>query len=224
VLGRILKNIDGQTAVMAFSDHGFSTFRRAVHINRWLAEKGFLNLRHKTADDKKGSGPLFQDVDWGSTYAYSLGFGSIYLNLRGREKNGVVNAGSEARSVLDKLAGGLSGLKDPLNGVRVVKRPYISESIYSGKQMDTSPDMIVGFNNGYRASWQTALGGAPANIFDDNLNKWSGDHIMDPSVVPGIILGNFSTTRGTPGLMDVAPTVLTCFGLTAPDIQGKSLI
>jgi hypothetical protein len=59
---------------------------------------------------------------------------------------------------------------------------------------------------------------------EDNLKKWSGDHIVDPSLVPGILLTNFKPGKAQPGLMDLAPTVLSCFGMTSSDMKGESLL
>ena len=85
-------------------------------------------------------------------------------------------------------------------------------------------DLVVGFEDGYRSSWQTAIGGSPAVLIEDNLKKWSGDHIIDPSIVPGILLTNFKINRDNPSLIDIAPTVLSCFGMQAADMEGKALI
>lgn len=82
----------------------------------------------------------------------------------------------------------------------------------------------MGFEDGFRASWQTAIGGAPVEIMEDNLKKWTGDHIIDPSIVPGILLTNFAINSRGPGLMDIAPTVLSCFGMSAEGMDGKTLI
>ena len=224
ILGELMKNLDSSTALIAFSDHGFSTLRRTININTWLAEKGFMKLKRKVDKHDKEGGPLFQHVDWNQTYAYSLGFGSIYINMKGREKYGVVDPGAGARSVMDKISQELMALKDPKYGKSSVMNVYRSDTIYSGSNMDKSPDLVVGFQNGYRASWQTAIGGAPLGVFHDNLEKWSGDHIMDPSIVPGIVLTNFKTNVVKPGLMDIAPTVLSCFGMSSSDMKGKALL
>jgi predicted AlkP superfamily phosphohydrolase/phosphomutase len=224
ILGEVMKNVDESTAIMTFSDHGFSTFRRTVHINSWLAENGFMKLNHKVDKDDKEGGSLFQYVDWENTYAYALGFGSIYLNMKGREKHGTVAPGAHSRSVLKDISGKLIKLHDSMYGQSSVKNVYLSENIYSGGQIDKSPDIVVGFNEGYRASWQTALGGAPSEIIEDNAAKWSGDHIVDPSIVPGFILTNFKTNHDNPNLMDIAPTVLSCFGMSSPDMKGKVLL
>jgi predicted AlkP superfamily phosphohydrolase/phosphomutase len=223
ILGEVMKQMDDKTAIMVFSDHGFSTFRRVVHLNSWLVENNFMTLTRKVDKDDKEGGALFEYVNWKKTKAYALGFGSIYLNLKGRERDGVVDP-SEADSILDEISNKLAGLTDPKNGQSAIKNVYKSKDIYSGNQVKNSPDLIVGFQEGYRVSWQTALGGSPAQVFDDNLKKWSGDHIMDPSIVPGILLTNFKINRENPHLMDIAPTVLRCFGIAVSDIEGKSLL
>jgi predicted AlkP superfamily phosphohydrolase/phosphomutase len=224
ILGEVMKQTDDRTALMVFSDHGFTTFRRAVHINSWLAENGFMTLTQKVpAEDKEGGG-LFQYVDWKKTKAYALGFGSIYLNIKGRERQGIIGTGADAESVSVQLTEMLNKLTDPQNGHSAIKNVYRKNSIYSGSQADNAPDIIIGFQDGYRASWQTAVGGAPARIFEDNLKKWSGDHIVDPTIVPGIFLTNFKMNRECPSLMDIAPTVLSCFGMSSPAMEGESLI
>jgi predicted AlkP superfamily phosphohydrolase/phosphomutase len=224
ILGKVLDTIDDETALMTFSDHGFSTFRRTVHINRWLVEKGFMKLTKKVEKEDKEGGGLFQYVDWSRTHAYALGFGSVYLNIKGREKQGILQSGTEAEALMEKLSEGLKELKDPKDGRKAVKNVYTCSDIYTENKMSKSPDLVIGFQEGYRASWQTAIGGTPYHIFEDNLKKWSGDHIVDPSLVPGIFFSNFKIGSDKPHQMDIAPTVLSCFGMPAPGMEGKSLI
>jgi predicted AlkP superfamily phosphohydrolase/phosphomutase len=224
ILGELLRAVDDRTALMVFSDHGFTTFRRSVHLNSWLARQGLLTLTREVPSDDKDGGGLFQYVDWNKSYAYALGFGSIYLNIKGREKHGTVKSGEEAGSISDKICRELVKLQDPLNGKSVVKNVYKAGDIYSGGQAGSSPDLVVGFSDGYRGSWQTAIGGSPAEIVEDNLKKWSGDHIVDPSIVPGILLTNFSIKNDRPHQMDIAPTVLSCFGMDGSSMEGKSMI
>lgn len=223
VLGEVLEHVNGRTAIMVFSDHGFDSFRRNVHLNSWLAENGFMKLDRTIDRNDSEGGALFQYVDWKNTYAYALGFGGIYLNLKGREQHGIVEPGAHADTVKKEMARKLLRLKDPKHGQMTVKNVYYSSDIYSAGHPDKSPDLIAGFQKGYRASWQTAIGGSPAGILDDNLKKWSGDHIMDPSIVPGILLTNFKINNLSPNLMDIAPTVLDCFGMSVPGMEGKAL-
>jgi len=176
--------------------------------------------------DKKDieGGGLFQYVDWKNTQAYALGFGSIYLNLKGREKDGILEPGEQAESVMDNVSKSLLKLSDPTDGQPVIKNVYKTSQIYSGPQLSHAPDLVIGFHEGYRMSWQTAIGGAPYDLIVNNLKKWTGDHIVDPSVVPGIFLSNFKINSNHPTVMDIAPSVLSCFGLAAPEMSGKTLL
>ena len=128
-------------------------------------------------------------------------------------------------------------MKDPATGESVVQKVYHGEKLYKGPYADEAPDLVVGFYPGYRFSWQTAIGGAPrqgrdrtASLIEDNLKKWSGDHLVDPQNVEGILFMNkkpvfFKKTGFCPTVLDIAPTVLKCFGISLPkEMEGKALI
>ncbi len=224
ILGRVLEYADEKTAVIVFSDHGFTTFRRAVHLNSWLIEHGFMALK-PPSQRQEGVGELFANVDWQNTRAYALGFASIYLNLKGREGKGTVEKGEESRRIKQEIAELLIQLKDPRTDELVVKAVYDREEIYRGPYVEEGPDLIVGLRPGYRMSWQTAIGGTPEELFDDNLKKWTGTHIIDRHYVPGIFLMNQQINVGNPRSIDIAPTVLECFGLPRPpEMDGTSLL
>jgi bisphosphoglycerate-independent phosphoglycerate mutase (AlkP superfamily) len=90
--------------------------------------------------------------------------------------------------------------------------------------VDEAPDLVVGFAAGYRASWTTALGGIPESLFEDNVKKWGGDHIIDPSLVPGVLFMNRPFDGGAARLADLAPTILQALGVEKPPImEGKNL-
>ena len=224
ILGEVMKQVDDKTAIMVFSDHGFSSFRRTVHINSWLVQNGLMALTRKVSRDDKDGGGLFQYVDWKNTKAYALGFGSVYFNIKGRERQGIVEPGAGADSLANKIADELVKLTDTKDGQSVVRNVYKNKDIYSGSCINSSPDLVVGFQDGYRSSWQTAIGGSPAAIIEDNLKKWSGDHIVDPSIVPGILLTNFNINVEKLHQMDIAPTVLSCFGMSADNMEGKAFL
>ncbi len=224
ILGEVMKQVDDKTAILVFSDHGFSSFRRTVHINSWLVQNGLMALTRKVSRDDKDGGGLFQYVDWKNTKAYALGFGSVYFNIKGRERQGIVEPGAGADSLANKIADELVKLTDTKDGQSVVRNVYKNKDIYSGSCINSSPDLVVGFQDGYRSSWQTAIGGSPAAIIEDNLKKWSGDHIVDPSIVPGILLTNFNINVEKLHQMDIAPTVLSCFGMSADDMEGKAFL
>jgi predicted AlkP superfamily phosphohydrolase/phosphomutase len=193
-----------------------------VHVNSWLAENGFMSLTSTTEAQRKDN-TLFSDVDWNNTQAYALGFGTIFLNLKGRDKHGIVSP-DEARAVSQEIAQKLLELSDPLSGIKVVKQVYLRDEIYSGPYMSDAPDLVFGFRPGYRVSWQTAIGGAPWGLFADNFKSWSGDHCIDPEFVPGIIFLNRKLPATSPRIIDIAPTVLDVLGLAIPEeMDGKSL-
>jgi predicted AlkP superfamily phosphohydrolase/phosphomutase len=89
LLGRVMQRVDEDTLLIVLSDHGFGNFRRAFDINTWLWQEGLLKFRdNQRPYNETGNG--FAAVDWSKTYAYAIGLGSIYLNLRGRETDGIV--------------------------------------------------------------------------------------------------------------------------------------
>lgn len=222
ILSKAIERADNETALFVVSDHGFASFRRQVHLNRWLIENGYMHL--KESDDREGSG-LFRDVDWQKTRVYALGFASIYINLAGREGSGIVKRGKEYDELCREIAARLEPLTDPENGCPVVHRVYRSSQIYAGGPlMDKAPDLLAGLKPGYRFSWQTALGAAPTKLIEDNTSRWSGDHIFDPTFMSGILLSNRKISTKNPRGIDIAPTVLDCLGLAQPDhMTGSSL-
>jgi predicted AlkP superfamily phosphohydrolase/phosphomutase len=220
LIGDVLQYVDKDTVLIVLSDHGFTDFRRAVNLNRWLADNGFLFLKGGGKEGKE----FFKDVDWSRSKAYSLGFGGIYLNKKGREGSGIVSA-DEAEGVKKEIIAGLKGLRDPIASDMVIKEVYDGNAIYSGPYVKDAPDLFVGFNTGYRASWQTALGGTPARLIEDNAKKWSGDHLQDPSLVPGVIFINRNKELKNPSVLDIAPTILALFGIDRlPGMSGRVLV
>jgi len=222
ILQRILASIDERTVICIISDHGFGSFRRAVHLNSWLVQSGLMVLKEPSPE---GGEPLFKNVVWEKTMAYAMGFSSIYLNLRGREGKGIVNPGDEAEKMKGKISDILTSLKDPKTGRPVIRNVYTREELYSGPYISNAPDLVVGFEPHYRASWQTAIGGAPPKTVEDNLRKWTGDHMCDASYVPGVFLINRKTHLLHPKVVDIAPTILTCFQIPKPEcMEGDSLL
>jgi predicted AlkP superfamily phosphohydrolase/phosphomutase len=222
VVGRVLDRVDKDTLVIALSDHGFNSFQRGVHLNSWLLQNGYLALKSGVSAGHE-AGEFFKQVDWSRTKAYALGIGSIYLNVRGREAEGIVDAAS-ADAVSQEIARGLTSLVDAERGAAAVHCAKTKREIYSGAYIDEAPDIVVGFAGGYRASWTTALGGIPAELFEDNVKKWGGDHIIDPALVPGALLMNRAFDGSNARLVDMAPTILDTLGATAPTtMEGRSL-
>jgi predicted AlkP superfamily phosphohydrolase/phosphomutase len=219
ILARALEIVDEQTLLIILSDHGFTSFRRSVHLNSWLEKAGLMKVR--SIDRGKS---LFQQVVWEKTAAYSVGFSSIYMNLYGREMKGIVKK-EEKDGLKQRIARDLKELRDPLTGGSIVREVYDGERLYSGPRAAEAPDLIIGFNDGYRCSWQSALGGTPDALIEDNRERWSGDHLVDPSIVPGILAMNRKVDLRHPCLLDIAPTILDALHIAAPEeMEGASLL
>lgn len=221
IVGRTMAAIDDNTLLVVLSDHGFTSFRRGVHLNAWLRAKGLLTL--KRGVESEGAGALFANVDWTRTKAYALGLGSIYLNLKGREGDGVVPP-TDADALAADIADALSGLRDEACGAEAIRGASTRRQAYSGAFADASPDVVVRFAEGYRASWATALGGVSGDLFEDNTRRWGGDHIVDPTLVPGVLFMNRPFRASGAQMVDLAPTILRWCGAAPGDVmEGASL-
>jgi predicted AlkP superfamily phosphohydrolase/phosphomutase len=221
VVGRALEYVDDRTLLMVLSDHGFKSFQRGVNLNTWLHGQGLLAMKNglrpgpDTAD-------LLQFVDWSHTKAYAIGLTGIYLNLQGRERDGIVRA-EDVDKLKRSIATKLSGLPDPARGATAIHGAVIREEVYRGPYLQEAPDLLVNYAPGYRTSWSTAMGGIAKDEFEDNTRRWSGDHIVDPAVVPGVLWMNHPFRRDA-RLLDLAPTILEALGAEpTPEMEGKSL-
>jgi predicted AlkP superfamily phosphohydrolase/phosphomutase len=218
LIGRVMKQIDDKTLLLVVSDHGFKSFARCVNLNAWLHQNGYLALK----SGKTESGDWFDDVDWSRTRAYTMGLNGLYLNLKGRERHGIVEP-SEAEALKNEIRTKLDGLVDPASGRVGITGVFDCDAVYAGPYVDAAPDLIVGYGEGFRASWDSVMGKVTSAIFEDNLKAWSGDHCVDPRLVPGVLFSNQKFTVEKPAIVDVAPTILKLFGLAPPaHFDGKA--
>ncbi len=221
-VGAALEYADDETLVIVLSDHGFGSFRRGVDLNAWLLDHGLLTLRDDLPAGP-GAGDLLRAVDWSRTKAYALGLGGIYLNLRGREASGIV-APDEAEALKGAIARELRGLADPEGGTVAVRGVQPREKLYRGPYVGEAPDLVTFFARGYRVSWGTSMGGVGASVFEDNVNAWAGDHIVDPALVPGVLFMNRPFRGEGARLIDLAPTILSGLGVPpGPAMEGQTL-
>ncbi len=215
VLGEILARYGDKATVIAMSDHGFANFGRQFNLNRWLRENGYI----QPGDARS----ILQDVDWSRTRAYGLGINGLYVNLKGRERDGIVEPGDECEQLIEELVAKLEAVRDA-DGRAVIRKVHRSSEAYSGTATALAPDLIVGYARDFRASWDTCLGEMTSNVLSDNDSAWSADHCADVSEVPGIIFCNKPIAAAGPSLIDLAPTVLTEFGLGVPEqMEGKNI-
>jgi predicted AlkP superfamily phosphohydrolase/phosphomutase len=229
-VGEVAQRLDHDTAFLIVSDHGFHSWRKAVNLNTWLVQQGYMVLQgqqpgEKKLDDRFGGGQFWENVDWSRTRAYAMGLGQIYFNLRGRESKGIVSPGAEASALADEMRVRLLALRDPDDQSPIVRAVYKRDDVYSGEFLENASELQVGMEDGYRVSWQTALGGTPQGIVYPNMKKWSGDHGgYDFATTSGVLLSSRRITAQTPSILDIAPTGLKYFGLDIPkDIDGKPL-
>jgi predicted AlkP superfamily phosphohydrolase/phosphomutase len=218
LIGKVLGRLKKDDLLMVVSDHGFASFRRGVNLNAWLLSKGWLAL--KPGGD--GSAEWLRDVDWSRTKAYAIGLTGVFLNREGREAQGMVKPGGEAAKVKADIMGALQGLRD--GGQVAINEAFDTAKLYHGPYLENAPDLLIGFNAGYRTSWDGATGVVSGPVFEDNVKAWSGDHCIDPRLVPGVLFASHKIDREDPALVDVAPTVLRLFGLDPPPhMDGKPL-
>jgi len=219
LLGRTMAKRKKGDVLFVMSDHGFTLFKRGMNLNSWLWKNGYM----KTKDDKP-SGKLFENVDWENTRAYSLGLSGIFLNMKGREGKGVVDP-NEAPALRREIADKLAAEVDREAGGRAIERVRLMEDAFAGPYSKQGPDLVVGFRPGWRISWDGAMGVVDHTIFEDNLKAWSGDHCVDAEFVPGVLFSDLEIEKEDPWIGDIAPTVLTLFGVKPPGhMDGKSLV
>jgi predicted AlkP superfamily phosphohydrolase/phosphomutase len=165
---------------LILSDHGFSDFRNKVHLNRWLVENEYL--------DMKNGGDDLSSVDWNKTTAYAVGLNSIYLNVAGREAQGSV-AADQIENLLTEMQGKLLALKDA-DQSPVIQRVRLKHETFNGPFTRFGPDLVVGYAPGYRASAETGLGKIPSGTLEPNTEHWGADHCIEADAVPGVIFAN----------------------------------
>jgi predicted AlkP superfamily phosphohydrolase/phosphomutase len=219
LVGRTMQRCtDDGTVLLVLSDHGFNSFRRGIDLNRWLEQEGYLCV-----DDARRGDQYLAGVDWSRTRAFAIGLTGIFLNLRGRFARGIVER-SEAECLRAEIARKLATLVDPQTNGRAIRHVYQAPVAYRGPYTEAAPDLIVGYETGYRVSWDAVVGRTSNEVFRDNHKAWSGDHCVDPSVVPGVLFCNREIHAEHPRLLDLAPTILRLFGIHAPDyMDGQAL-
>ena len=209
IVGDTLPRVEAGATLVVMSDHGFTSWRRAFHLNTWLRNEGYLTARDPNLEDDPG---LYANVDWSRTRAYALGLNGLYINVAGREKDGVVDPGQRealAREIGEKLLRAV----DPKTGERAVTKVLRREEYRDRGHLETGPDVIVGYAKGMRGSDESALGKLMPEAVTDNTEEWSGDHCMDPDAVPGILFTSRPLRKPAAKLDELAAAVLAEFGV-----------
>jgi predicted AlkP superfamily phosphohydrolase/phosphomutase len=210
IVGDTLGRLGRDDLLVVMSDHGFTSWRRAFHLNSWLRDNGYLALADPFRKDDPG---FFGNVDWSRTRAYALGLNGLYVNLKGREVSGAVDP-TDRDALLKEIADKLLQTRDPNTGAPAVSKVYRSDQVYTlAGHEDIAPDLIIGYAKGTRGSDESALGGMPAEVIVDNMDPWSGDHCMDHEAVPGVLLASRALRKPAPTLQTLAAAILAEFGI-----------
>jgi predicted AlkP superfamily phosphohydrolase/phosphomutase len=217
-IGEVAARVGPDTRIVVMSDHGFAPYHTKVHLNAFLADRGYLAV---APPDRRTPGPLGH-IDWERTQAYAFGLNQVFVNLSGREARGAVPPG-ERDVVLARLERDLLALRDPGSGQTAVTRlDRPARGAFPGR----APDLVVGYRRGFRSSDESAIGEVGGRVFEPNTDQWSGDHCMDPAAVPGVLAANVPLATGPrPALADLAPTILAVFGVPPPrELGGRPLL
>lgn len=228
-VGGVMARLRDTDLLIVLSDHGFQSFRTGFSVNTWLVRNGYLSIKGRPDSETANTDKQFLDLggngpyDWANTMAYGLGFGSIYLNLEGRERDGVVSP-EDAPGLLAEIKDKLLSLTDPATGDKVFSNVYTKE-VYQGIAAADAPDIELGYAVGYQTAKTSAAGAAPADLFGPNKDKWSGEHAAsDPANAPGVLFAG-RVLAGNAALIDLGATALAYLGLEIPgDFEGKSLL
>jgi len=231
VVGEVMAALGPDDTLLLCADHGFTSYRRGMNVNNWLAEEGYLVLKDDLGST--GAGSVLGAIDWSRTRAYGLGLGMVYLNLEGREPEGIV-ARADADALMDEICERFLAARDEgrVVGTRAVK---VLELYQGDEEWGTAAypcsDVMLGFAEYYRTSWTTVDGsmdlargedGGIVNgaVYEDNDSLWSGDHASnDPNLVSGIFFSNrpMPAPEGGYSVFHIAPTVLSLVGAPLPD-------
>jgi predicted AlkP superfamily phosphohydrolase/phosphomutase len=210
IVGQALERLSADDTLVIMSDHGFTSYRRAFHLNAWLKEKGYLAVKDPNMENDPG---VFVNVDWANTRAYNIGLNALYINVEGREKNGIVPE-EQRNALMHEIGSALLAEIDPKTGGPVVTKVYPREETYESRgELEIGPDLVVGTAKGTRISGHSALGAVGKEPLTDNTEEWSGDHEMDHETVPGILLTSRPLKRPALRLQDLAQSVLAEFGI-----------
>ena len=210
VVAETTKRLGPNDVLVVMSDHGFTSWRRAFHLNSWLRDQGYLVARDPARTDDPG---YFENVDWSRTRAYALGLNGLYVNLKGREKDGIVDPGARD-ALVGEISQKLLATMDPATGAPAITKVYRREQVFKlAGHEDIAPDVIVGYAKGTRGSDESALGALTRDVIVDNKDPWSGDHCMDHEAVPGILLTSRPLRKPAPSLEELAAAILAEFGV-----------
>jgi len=219
ILGKFIEKLQPNDLLMVLSDHGFESWRRGFDANLWLEQNGYLKVK----DRAQAAGGFLQGIDWANTKAYSVGLSSLYINQAGRERYGSVGA-AQAPNLIAELKEKLLTIIDEKTNAKVYTDIYTRDLMH-GEAMAEAPDIVFGYGQYYQSAKSVAMGAVSPDLFEDNVDKWSGEHASsDRARLPGIFFCNHKVEATDPGIMDLGCIALGYLGADIPaDYEGRDL-
>ena len=217
-IGSLIETLDDETALMVVSDHGAQSMYGGIQVNEWLIREGYLGLK-----DPAARGPVKPDmIDWSRTRVWGDGgyYSRIFLNVRGREPEGIVEP-EAVEALRDELIAKLEALGDE-NGNPIGTRVFRPERLYHTVN-GVPPDLICYFGN---LTWRSigSVGDGRIHVRENDTGPDDANHAKFGIYIfdgPGMPLSPPVGAR----LFDIAPTVLAALGQPVPgDMQGRSLV
>jgi predicted AlkP superfamily phosphohydrolase/phosphomutase len=220
LVARLLTHADDETAILIVSDHGAKRLDGGIRVNEWLRREGYL-VTAEHADEVVRI--VDADVDWSRTRAWGEGgyYGRIFLNVRGREPEGIVDP-ARYEVLRTELARGLEAIPDD-SGQPLPTTVYRPEEIYATVN-GVAPDLLVHFGDLHWRALGTVGGPSGIHMLENDTGPDDANHAQDGLAIlhgPGIPAGH----RDDMHLLDIAPTVLRLLDIDVPAaMRGRTLL
>lgn len=195
LIGRTVANCAGtDSLLMVLSDHGFkpsvavstsTAGSKTTATSWWTPPRRAVPRRGRLVEDPRVRARVDRHLHEPE--------GQVLAGHRGPRRKG--------RKVACEIVATLAELTDPATGKTAIRRSYQAAKTYRGPYAGHAPDLIVGYESGYRVSRDAAVGKTTTAVFHDNAKAWSGDHCVDPSVVPGVLICNHAIETEAPRLL-----------------------
>lgn len=207
-VGQVVQAVGDETVILVLSDHGFCTARKAVFLNTWLAEMGWLRLQAPQAERPS---PADMSPD---SRAYCLDPSRFYLRVAGREPGGFIRLGAEYQAAREELAEALLSMCDPDDGKPVLRTVYRREELYRGVCFDLAPDLVAEALDGYDLRGRLGM----PRTFDPNQPQTGMHQFRDAF---WLLRGAKFADEAIPSITDGGATVLALLGADLPrDLDG----
>ena len=209
MLGQVMSRLDKDTTLIVLSDHGFCTLDKEVYVNTWLAQQGWLSF---TSADPKSIADMSP-----ASVAYSLDPGRVFINLKGRERDGSVEPGVEYERWRTTIAAAALELRDPDSGRPIFQKALRREEVYAGPLLQQAADLILAPHDGFD----------PKGALNKPMLTFKGPalvgmHTYDDAA---LVIAGRRVSRDGLWVGDIMPTILELMGVLQPaDLDGRSLI